>query len=910
MTQLRSVCLQIAEDENLEVLDVDSNQELYQIMANYGPTLLLYAHPKKCAMGLQLNSKIIKKVQAKTVLITDKIIPLKTLDKFMKLGLTDCITEPISPKSLLYKIKLLVRSLPNVNDQELEYRTISNSDAAAKSEKDLALNSKGAAANPENNLESHGDTAKAKAQDERAPAVKQKNIADVIDTNYRGDITENTPKTERDEDRGNLSEDSSLVETYYKGDISENFAAEETNMIGESSNVEDVGEQEIEKLKRSFELEVESAANNHEVSVDVINDTVTAKAKHTPLRLEQSEEEETREGEGPEILDSYLKSKQKRSKTILVESDFSRREKKTQSLDSSPLVTKKKRASLEIESDSENYLDQRKNELKAKKLADAKSQGLDIEEEDADTSDAGAEGQAPIDEYLRHKNAKQKLLVEESHDKKPREKRPSPEIDAVKKKKLFRIEQAPKDGETLDETESTPDDLSERPIPKQKPRQEESETAMLKRLKKEIKQEAESAIEEKKPVLLQVMAKEKTAKDVPPPLAESEAKKKKAAQKLAIVEESENNLKKGEASPANELKKRKLETATLLEKEKKAMNGPNQRAEYIEKYYNQKKVAPPEVSQSWDGLANREKTQAPVLPLKPQGEKSLIIQKEDLGEQTIDYKKIKEEFAVLDSAFADQVKTRYQIIEEGRTTTAPTPFHGGHNPTGGGPGPSYSTQEITDENGNVETIYCPNSKGIEYAIRALYLYTEKDTKDLDILTYLGKTIYGKLKGRVSFLSKGKKSDAYIELFNGHLHFCPSPNASDEIKPQEILIASQIVSVELWEAYKVQNLNTWAGTKLPSWSDETFQKDNLTYIYPYYEGTDCMGFAVVDFADKFDPIQASLVEILCESARSIYLYNYHLTGKRGQYQGRNVVNGDDSQGGMLGRFKGLFGKKAG
>ncbi|MEK6624992.1 MAG: hypothetical protein AABY86_08495, partial [Bdellovibrionota bacterium] len=141
MLQLRSVCQQIAQDEHIEVLDIESNQELHEVMANYGAVLMVYSHPKKCAMALQFHNKIIRKVQAKTILISNQIIPAKTLTKFMKMGLTDCIVEPISPKSLLYKVKLLIRSLPNLadNDKELEYRTITSKDTPlANAEKDLS----------------------------------------------------------------------------------------------------------------------------------------------------------------------------------------------------------------------------------------------------------------------------------------------------------------------------------------------------------------------------------------------------------------------------------------------------------------------------------------------------------------------------------------------------------------------------------------------------------------------------------------------------------------------------------------------------------------------------------------------------------------------------------------------------
>ncbi|MEK6626393.1 MAG: hypothetical protein AABY86_15595, partial [Bdellovibrionota bacterium] len=376
---------------------------------------------------------------------------------------------------------------------------------------------------------------------------------------------------------------------------------------------------------------------------------------------------------------------------------------------------------------------------------------------------------------------------------------------------------------------------------------------------------------------------------------------KKKMSKLAVEDDDGYNSKENEVNQKNESKKRKLEAPKILERPKEEMHGHSQPADYIEKYYNQKKRIRPEVKQNWNGLANREKTQTATPQLKPLGEQSLNIEKENLGEQTIDYKKIKEEFAALDGAFTHQVKTRDQISEQSEHPSNLSPG-----------GTAYGAQNVTDQDGNIQTIYYPNSKGIEYAVRALYLYADKDAKDIDILTYLGKTMHSKLKGRISFLRKDINNNLYIELFNGHLYFrsliSEIDNSTDSTSTP--LTAPQIISAELWETYKLQNLNSWSQTRLPSWSDETFQKENLTYVYPYYEGTDCMGFAVIDFAGKVDQSQAPLIEILCESARSIYLYNYHLTGKHGLYQARTNVPKDDQQSGIFGRIKGLFGKKAG
>ncbi|MBI2522056.1 MAG: hypothetical protein HYV97_16685 [Bdellovibrio sp.] len=972
MTQLRSVCQQIAEDENIEVIDIENNQEIHQIMANYGSTLMLYSHPKKCALALQLHNKIIKKVQAKTVLLTDKVIPVKTLSKFMKLGLTDCITEPISPKSLLYKIKLLIRSLPNLNEQELEYRTISTNDSTAKNaEKDLATRNKKDGQNPEKAPENTHETVNGQVAAADEKMIGQQKTKDAaIETNYRGDVSEHPPEEKEGDDQPKKHENASAIETYYKGDITESSTPEDGKMVGETSP-DNVSDNEIEKLRKGFSIDVEAESATHDAPAEMINKFHFTKTKRSGLAVENNESESHDDGE-VQVIDPYLKSKHKHFKTVDVEDDIPqntqeptandnafqtatkkrtalkveqtgenylqqrRSELKAKKLkdnkaegleieddtgqdeqestdhDGIPQVMKSKRKSLDVESDGDNYLQQRRNELKARKLKDEASEGLAIEDDITETAEDDQENQSSGKENPEHKKAKQNLLTGKSNKQTSKEKQTAEnsEFSARKKKLSHREQEAEQETsqediqEDIDEESNT---AAQSPTPKTRKGQEERDIALLKRLKKEIEEEAETFNHnnsKKLSIDAEAGPKEKGAQT-----AKKIAHKEKDRTKLDIENDrAQDSMKKKDQSSEKEQKK--LETSGTINNTNEELQGSSQPADYIEKYYNQKKPVRPESKQSWDKFAHRKEAQTAAPPPKPLGDKSLIIEKEELGEQTIDYKKIQDEFAALDGAFTNQVKTRYQISEEAVKPKDQTLFHGGHNPNEVSASTSFATQNTNDEIENTETIYYPNSKGIEYVIRALHLYSEKDTKDLDILAYLGKTIHHQLKGRISFLSKDKKSSLFIELFNGHLQSSSVPGEMEEINPSMSLIGTQIVSAEQWETYKSQKLNTWSQARLPSWSDETFQKDNLTYIYPYYEGTDFIGFSVIDFAGKFDPVNAPLVEILCESARSIYLYNYHLGGKRGQYQGKIGIPESEHQAGMFNRLKGLFGKKAG
>ena len=100
-----------AEEEGIEIYVVEDIGEMTQLIPTLGQTLILASSPKKCAMMMQQNRKVIKKIQTKIILLSPKAIPRKILEKFMKLGLTECVVEPVNPKTLLYKVRLFLRSI-------------------------------------------------------------------------------------------------------------------------------------------------------------------------------------------------------------------------------------------------------------------------------------------------------------------------------------------------------------------------------------------------------------------------------------------------------------------------------------------------------------------------------------------------------------------------------------------------------------------------------------------------------------------------------------------------------------------------------------------------------------------------------------------------------------------------------
>jgi hypothetical protein len=92
--------------------------EVSQTLPQLGPSLIITSDHKICALTLAQNKTIIKGLKSKIIIINERKLPAKILDKFHKSGLTDYILEPIALKTLNYKVKLLVKSLPVIGKEK------------------------------------------------------------------------------------------------------------------------------------------------------------------------------------------------------------------------------------------------------------------------------------------------------------------------------------------------------------------------------------------------------------------------------------------------------------------------------------------------------------------------------------------------------------------------------------------------------------------------------------------------------------------------------------------------------------------------------------------------------------------------------------------------------------------------
>ena len=143
--------------------------------------------------------------------------------------------------------------------------------------------------------------------------------------------------------------------------------------------------------------------------------------------------------------------------------------------------------------------------------------------------------------------------------------------------------------------------------------------------------------------------------------------------------------------------------------------------------------------------------------------------------------------------------------------------------------------------------------------------------------YLASEISELHGGMTSFFMHDHNQSKILEAFTG----------TNEIPVEEFRNAL----TSAWQLEVQSKFEGWRDIKIPTWSDKTFQEEEMEFVYPYYEGINQMGFAVVQFSHGFQEENCSKVEVLLEVCRGLYLDQYHETGKREAYQAKTSGGGN-------------------
>src|SRR3989339_380875 len=903
------------EDKNFEIYEVVEGEEINQLLPTIGPSLTVVSSPKKCAMLLKSNSKYIKKFQSKVLLLSVSEIPSDVMNKLMKLGLTEHMAEPVNPKTLLFKIKFLLKSLKSLQKEEEKEKTqavvFKKSDDEKKKEENTSevlrvekgiLTEKSAS---EINLDSgiKGEKKVDLGLEEPVPELLQKSSLDnMLPADNKPSISKKSSdllpdKASPIKDKSNLNlfgeeNKDNFLEKYYKGKNSDDL---KLDMEAKAKQTEVVADDDL--FLRKSDVNIVAAQKE----LDELNAQELERVADDELDLGLVAASKKRGG--GENLDLDLAAGKKSKQDKMEELDL--------------LSKAAHPESLKGETDES---------LGLKKIAEVNLLGDDFSEDDA-IRNAKQEllnlDLTPGKKHSADRPTDLDDLVESSVEKKQNE--AVIEIDLSRAKKLkqelsddeekARLKLKEQEVElSLDPTGTKPSaEISELDLCLKKAglldlvdAQESQEDDLQKRAKA-----GEMIID------LQAARERKDAQEV---LDIDDGVM--AADKIEIntegLRQDKNNLKLDLNSDleiesgSKKNKEQSLELDLFGDKKLARKNKKdedveldldssgkikNHGVEHISTYYGLKKKEGLEKGADWDILKEDNVLNVEKRKRKKgggwEGEES---DSSAMAGQAIDYRKMKQEFALVGQILAKGKadvgtnKWTYVSLEDPEVQEMVAKLHALQDD------PAKMIKELELEEEDEAPVIEPKSEGLEFIIKTYLQYTQPKLDVKNIFKDIARIIWKEHEGVTTFLVNEFTKDKYFEEYVGYLEL-------DVPMDQEECL-------ETWNKLKEVRTNLWRITKLPTWSDDTFQSPSNEFVYPYFEGDGNMGVAIVGFNKPFEQKYAKTIEIILESARGIFLNKFHEQGGAGAYLGmirKDYAQDENGEGEKL--WNKLFGKKA-
>lgn len=911
LVKLKEVIADSADEEGIEIFEVEDLEEMQQLIPTIGQSLVLCSNPKLCANMLKTNRKAIKVLQSKILLLSPKQIPRNTLDKFMKVGLTECIPEPVAPKTLLYKVRLFLRSISTKASTKGEFNSKLDEEKRLEEE---AVQERMFKNKPEEVVEETEEPIEKKVRQEaetvdysrpKGEAIEEEDLGGV----YQGKLHKKEEEEEPEESSKKEKYQEEAIDTHYTGSVAKDIPEEEEEEE-EAPIITPDETEELEKLRKRVELVVEDEIDQEtkdrieeleekekpkkKMKIDIEDDADKAHKNEyqeddlgghlkgelaTGLDLEDDPEEYSE----AELLEEELEEEKRKMAKLEIEEDNAPDDYKD-IMEEEEVEERKKNTKLEIVEDKpeEDYHEKAEEEEESAPAAKMK---LEIEDDKAaeDDEDRGKVDQ--IDKYMRSDNKKNKLDLEADDDIYQKEKEElEDEVDDYREKIKLEIEEDA-NADDAEDLYATDDDGEEK--------KQNAEKLILEDDKEEQEQTQEAEEED-------IYEKDKVAK-------------------LEVDEEEKGrNKSKWKEDDDGGFGNRKSQ---FVEKEEKNLgNKADARADVIKTHYDSRESIKHDVDDDWGD--KWEKGSAEEQEYEKKKANELVIKKEDLGEQTIDYSQLKKEFGEMNPDILNkkkkkdygEEKEKYKVRTYTKTIYAAD-----------GTEEEVEFEEIVseDEDGELSPLYEPNPVGLDIAVMVLNHYMKPKIEMTEVVEFIASELKEMFGGLTTFFFFEKESGTYQEEYSGHISLLSSkkpihPERSGEFAGEELATKIKEFEESLkswneetselredWDFAKEEKSSEWANAKLPVWSDITFQAKEMEFIYPYFEGVDTMGYAIIHFEEGFEEDDAKTVEVILETARGIYLDKTHdKSGDDSTYEGAAKKPKEEKKG----MFGGLFGKK--
>ena len=107
--------------------------------------------------------------------------------------------------------------------------------------------------------------------------------------------------------------------------------------------------------------------------------------------------------------------------------------------------------------------------------------------------------------------------------------------------------------------------------------------------------------------------------------------------------------------------------------------------------------------------------------------------------------------------------------------------------------------------------------------------------------------------------------------------------------------------------KSENNSFWEDVELPTWAQDELVNKKVELIFPYFDGLDRMGYAIVFFPEGINPKMEKDIQVLLEYARTIQLDTIQRKmASRENDENENEKDGSEKKN-ILNSLTGLFGR---
>ncbi len=902
LKKLHEVLEGIAADENIEISLIDDLKELGQFIGSSGQCLILCANAKKCATFLQDNRFVISKSHSKTMLFTPKEIPAKTLIKFTKVGLTESILENSPPKTLLYKIKLQLRSIrtastekekevvKNISDASTDTKAVSQEEDKIREKTSTETSSeqevehkKKFEAESENVID-YGGSLKGKIKPQE----------DAIETHWKS-----KRKTEETVLEMQAGEENSKVKTEEMNDIDLYYRGKRKK----DSDLLETDEEEFQRLKK-LEQEMQEAeaakrksnfqeeyGNDYirqkklEDSIEYDNDLLGLKSqKETTLDLEETEKEKSA------LIEEYNPLEGKRTKAASSELDLEAGDKKTKEKEVEDLgghyKGKINTTTLELEEDYKEEKEAIQEEYDNSELDLDKKESIELE-------------------LTKEKKKKDEEAVEESKSKKH-----DGEVDHLSDDKMNGegstdhietfmggVTTSSKKEMNVDSEDTELDLKSTEEYNSDENADQSNDTTTLdledsskKNKEKTETEEYEKDLSLKKTTNTELEFDSDKDKKSEEDLDSDSRAGLRREKMMLLEEESDLNQKVGEKyENENEMNLKKM-SQSKLDIEKAEAERNHGKVDKIDTFYrsgDSKKV-----EHSWDNLTDKRKDVELALlkGLKADINLEGNGKGKDAGEITIDYRKLKQEF---------------DLINRGETVGESNAISRSHSASGD-----------PEDEGSFKVIDL-NPRGLDLSVALLLNIFQKNIKPKTIYAQLAEDILNKYSGVTVFWEYKASEKKHTEVYNSYNEI-PAPTLSvekkewwPEYKKDTTLFQHfQTRSMYTWRCPEiVEKGSIWEDVELPSWAKNELGDKRVELAFPYFDGVDRMGLALVNFHEGIRPEDEHAILTTLEMARHLLLdtiQRQKAPEARSQSEDETPIEEQPNK--VLGFFGGLFGKK--